>query len=93
MFNFKEEFDKYNVPGKIRKASESICTRFNINGICDPMYISNVIANESESGNGMNTFTSDDIRNTQYIAERLQFAYSTLIKKNDIEELKKILDA
>ncbi|HAS92557.1 MAG TPA: hypothetical protein DCS12_10125 [Clostridiales bacterium] len=88
---FEKAFRGYKVPEKIRETSEEICNVFNINGICDPMYISNVIARESGSGDGESTFTSDEIKNIRVIAERLQYAYGSIISRNDIPKLEKIL--
>lgn len=34
----------YDVPADIRRAAERICVAYGIRGICDPMYIANVIA-------------------------------------------------
>ena len=45
-----------NVPADIRKLSERLCRSYNIRGICDPMYIANVIALELGRGDGMGKF-------------------------------------
>ena len=92
MINFNEAFKRYQVPERIRKASENICTEFNIKGICDPMYISNVIAFESGSGDGQSNFVSDEILNTLEIAKRLQGSYGCNIPKDKVNEVKEILE-
>jgi len=88
---FEEAFEGYEVPSNIRKASEEICTRFNIKGICDPMYISNVIALESGSGTGGGEFYSGEIDNIEKLAKRLQGAYGCNIRKDEIEKVIEIL--
>lgn len=45
-----------NVPPMIAKASKSICVAHQIKGICDPMYIANVIAFELGAGDGQGHF-------------------------------------
>ena len=74
---FNEAFKGYNVPANIRKISESICREFNIKGICDPMYISNVIAVELGLGDGCGNFSDNkpNLANINKLAERLMFSY------------------
>ena len=48
----------YNVPDDIRRLSERLCMSYNIGGICDPMYIANVIALETGRGDGKGNFFS-----------------------------------
>lgn len=89
---FEEAFKGYEVPERIKKASKELCTRFNIIGICDPLYICNVIAVESGLGNGCNEFTYGEIINSRKIAERLRGAYGCNIKsKNDEAEIMRII--
>lgn len=45
------------VPADIRRVAERICSAYNINGLCDPMYIANVIAKETGRGDGRGKFT------------------------------------
>jgi hypothetical protein len=62
----KEFFDKaffnelaqkpYQIPADLRRASERICLAYGIRGICDPMYIANVIAAEIGRGDGQSNF-------------------------------------
>lgn len=91
--DYSKAFKGYNVPENIKNVAILISKRFTINGICDPMYISNTIANSCGIGDGMSNFTGEDvITNTQAIAERLQWAYGCNILKSEIPELKEIID-
>ena len=74
---FTEAFKGYNVPTNIRNISESICREFNINGICDPMYIANVIAVELNLGDGCGNFADNkpNLDNVDKVAERLKYSY------------------
>lgn len=44
------------VPADLRSAAEAICKYHDIRGVCDPMYIANVIAFESGRGDGCGKF-------------------------------------
>ncbi len=46
----------YDVPTDIRKAAERIVGSYGIRGICDPMYIANLIALETGRGDGLSNF-------------------------------------
>lgn len=56
----KEDFDEaftdpvtrepYQVPDDIRRAAERIVSAYMIRGICDPMYVANLIAKETGRG-------------------------------------------
>ena len=48
--------EPYTVPLGLRIAAQRICTSYDIQGICDPMYIANVIAVELGIGDGQSTF-------------------------------------
>ena len=74
---FTEAFKGYNVPSNIKSISESICREFNINGICDPMYISNVVAVELNLGDGCGNFNGNvpNLDNVGKLAERLKYSY------------------
>jgi hypothetical protein len=48
--------EPYKIPPELRKASERICCSYGIRGICDPMYIANVIAKELGLGDGGSNF-------------------------------------
>lgn len=89
---YDEVFAGYDVPEAIKQRATSISKRFAISGVCDPMYISNVIAYTAGSGDGNGHFTSDTISNCKDIAERLQSAYGCNIQKSDIHELQCILE-
>lgn len=41
---FNEAFKGYVIPEDIKHAAMHICNAYGIKGICDPMYIANVIA-------------------------------------------------
>ena len=88
---FTEAFKGYNVPSNIKSISESICNEFNIKGICDPMYIANVIAVELNLGDGCGNFNSNkpNLDNVGKLAERLKFSYGSNI--NNLEVLKSII--
>lgn len=90
---FDEAFKGYEVPKNIKESSIKICNRFNINGICDPMYISNVIAYELNIGDGQGNFNNNkiDMTNFDKLVNRLQFAYGCNIKSNEIITLKNII--
>ena len=90
--NYIEAFAGYNVPETIKKRAINISKRFAIDGICDPMYISNTIAHASGSGDGQGHFTNDTISNCKTIAEHLQWAYGCNIQRSEIPELERILE-
>lgn len=90
--NYKEAFDGSDAPENIKDTVTNICKRFVICGVCDPMYISNIIAVESNIGDGCGIFTGSQIGDTQRIAERIQGSYGCNIQKSEIPELKQILE-
>jgi hypothetical protein len=53
------------IPASIRKLSERIVKSYNIQGICDPMYIVNVIAVELGLGDGMSNFNKSEKETTK----------------------------
>lgn len=57
---FDEAFNGHEVPLAIRRLSTRICRSYGINGICDPMYIANVIALELGLGDGQSNFNTTD---------------------------------
>ncbi len=90
----KERYDGYKVPEDIRVRTDAIITRFVINGLCDPMYIANVIAYRTGCGDGAGTFyTSPNFTPYQCdtLARELQGEYGCNIFKEDIDELSDIL--
>jgi len=101
---FIEAFKGYNIPKNIRNISESICREFNIKGICDPMYIANVIAFELCLGDGCGNFNDNkpNFDNVNKLAERLKYSYGcnidsleltkSIIMKNIIEININVLD-
>ena len=60
-------------------------------GICDGMYICNLIARINGFGDGCGIFTGDEIVNPLQTAEELQACYGYNIYREDIEELAEIL--
>lgn len=48
--------EPYKVPADIREAAEHITRSYGIRGICDPMYIANVIAMHLGRGDGKSQF-------------------------------------
>lgn len=59
---FKEAFTSsmtgqpYQVPENIKRLATRLCRSYGIHGICDPMYIANVIAFELGLGDGQSNF-------------------------------------
>ena len=88
---FIEAFKGYEVPKNLKEVSTRICTEFKINGICDPMYISNVIAHELNIGDGNGNFNSNtiDTNNIDKLVNRLSGSYGCNI--NNKEQLKNIV--
>lgn len=81
------------VPKNIKNIASLICTRFAIDGICDPMYIANVIGIEARIGNGQGTFFDNEISNAKNIAMRLQGCYGCNITPEEIQELQEIIES
>ncbi|MBJ2286804.1 hypothetical protein JFT66_21915 [Pseudomonas sp. MF6755] len=79
---FEEAFRNAELPKTLRNFAEAFCTRFEVHGICDPLYCANVAAFETGLGDGCSNFnavkcpTEADIAK---VADRLLFAYSTCI--------------
>lgn len=92
MNNFDKYFEGYKVPERIKNTTIAIMQRFTFTGLCDGMYISNVIAHTCGIGDGYGNFTSDEITNFEEIAVNLQSAYGCNIFKKDIRELEAILE-
>lgn len=81
-------------PVVLKKISSLIRHRFCINGLCDAMYICNVLAYEFGMGDGESHFTSDAIpenANYEKAAKYLQNAYGCNIAKSEISELSDII--
>lgn len=49
-------WESYGVPNDIKTAAKRICQAYGIKGICDPMYIANLIAMETGRGDGSSNF-------------------------------------
>lgn len=91
-----DPFDGHEVPAALKEMVEEILKTWTIRGLCDGMYIANVIANESGTGDGMSHFDEDAgirIPEPERIAARLQYAYNSIIPKLDLPELIRILSS
>jgi hypothetical protein len=53
---FDEAFKGHFVPYDIKRLSIRLCRSYGIKGICDPMYIANIIALELGIGDGQGNF-------------------------------------
>ena len=86
---FNEAFGDKEIPQEIKNVSMSICKDFNIGGICDQMYIANVIAYELGIGDGCGNFNSNspDFSRLDYLAQRLSGAYKTCISDSNYDTL------
>ena len=79
---FEEAFRGASLPPTLRTFAEAFCTRFEVRGICDPMYCANVAAFETGLGDGSGNFNaSKTVTEAEIakVADRLLFAYSTCI--------------
>lgn len=90
---YEDAFEGYNVPKDIWKTAVEICETFGINGSADPMYISNVIAKETETGDGAGNFYGNTLNSSKLLVvkDRLMGAYSTCIKESG-EKTEKMVD-
>ena len=82
------------MPAALKEMVEEILKNWAIRGLCDGMYVANVIAYESGTGDGMSHFEADagiKVPEPERIATRLQYAYGSMIPKTDLPELVKIL--
>lgn len=91
--DYVDAFKGYAVPENIKNIAILISKRFAINGICDPMYISNVVAYTCGIGDGKGNFTGGDITKSRDIAERIQDAYGCNILKAEVPELTQIIES
>ena len=92
--DYGKYFECYNVPETIKQIAINIMRRFTIFGICDGMYLCNAIASEAGIGDGNGHFHSEiEIKNSEEIAEKIQFAYASNIKRSEIEELASIISS
>jgi len=83
---FEEVFEGERVPDTIRYAAIDLCKEFNIRGLSDPMYISNLIAVETGVGDGKGNFTGEPKGKDEIdkIGKRLKGAYGTKIKDDSL---------
>lgn len=82
-------FEGYTVPEKYKQIVSCIIRRFDLSGCCDGMYMCNLIANKSNSGDGCGHFTGDHV-NVKHSALALFRAYP--IDPDDLPELEQILE-
>lgn len=89
---FDRAFENDNPPARLRAFAERFCLQGNINGVCDPMYICNVVAFEVGVGNGTGDFNwqggtapnqSDGIDKA---VRRLMHAYSSCLAGTGLSE-------
>ena len=79
---FEEAFRDSALTPPLRTFAEAFCMRFDVRGICDPLYCANIAAVETGLGDGRGNFFSDTTPTEEGIAkvgDRLLFAYSTCI--------------
>ena len=69
----------YAVPDDLRHLSERIVRSYGIRGICDPMYIANIIALETGRGDGYSTFKAaqEPAMTTQAQSNKQGYAHLT----------------
>jgi len=88
---YEKQFEGYTVPENIKEIVSKIMIRFSITGLCDGMYMANVIAVTCGIGDGCHNFTGNTITEPLKVAERLQGSYGCNIFKDDIKELTNII--
>lgn len=93
--DYENYFDSNGVPTKLKQAAIAIMKRYTISGICDAMYICNVVAFLNGLGDGSGHFY--DIADERYIssmtASYLQKQYGANIFPEDVDELHDILNS
>ncbi len=52
--------DPYQVPPALKQVATRLCRSYGIRGVCDPMYIANVIAVELGLGDGLSNFNTGE---------------------------------
>ncbi len=50
----------YSLPENLKRVSTRLCRSYGIRGLCDPMYIANVIAVELGLGDGLSNFNTGE---------------------------------
>lgn len=91
MRDYKKFFEGYDVPEQLKETAICIMRRFTIFGICDGMYICNVIAFESGFGDGKGNFPGKIQIDISKSADHLMRAYGYNIHNHDTEDLEEIL--
>jgi len=85
----------YVIPPRIRKISEHICRHYSINGVCDPMYIANMVGMCFNVGDGRGHFDNDvaliDPSRLKHLVGRIMGAYGCIIGKGDAKILASII--
>ena len=88
--DYEKYFDK-DVPEYLKVRAIAIMKRFCINGLCDGMYICNVIANQNGMGNGASEFNGEEKHIDYKTAEFLQSVYGSNIFFEELSTLADIL--
>lgn len=87
---FDYAFQKCSLPARLREFVEWFCIQANIRGICDPVYIANVVGAETGIGDGMGSFyhlKPDNLsEGVEKAVKRLRFAYSTCLSGVEIPD-------
>jgi len=68
---FSRSFGANTVSPDMRAIAEWFCSHFDVNGLCDPMYIANVSAVELDVGDGMGNFTGASPKGGEAAFQRL----------------------
>jgi hypothetical protein len=85
-------FKGYDVPDRIKRIATAICERFIIGGVCDPMYIANIIAHQNGGGDGMGNFSQTDFEiNELETAKTIQGRYGHNVTPEDLPELARMI--
>ncbi|WP_116894869.1 hypothetical protein [Pseudomonas savastanoi] len=82
---FEEAFRDSALTPSLRTFAEAFCIRFDVRGICDPLYCANVAAFETGLGDGCGNFFSDRTpteNGITKVGDRLLFAYATCISES-----------
>ena len=83
---YERSFEGYAVPEKLKRMAVTIMKRFVITGICDGMYICNVIANQNMMGDGAGHFNGEDHVIDRKTREFLSTAYSSNIRSDETDQ-------
>ncbi|MBO5551322.1 MAG: hypothetical protein J5966_05125 [Lachnospiraceae bacterium] len=90
---YERNFEGYEVPEKLKNMAITIMKRFTLTGICDGMYICNIIANQNMMSNGAGKFNGEDHVIGSDTKRFLTAAYSCNIREDstDQDDLDEIL--